>query len=120
MDCSVAWPAKMGSRDESAQAVGETPRDPQRRETRRAEDPSSRVAPREALDVARYVTDMAAQLEAMAIAARLDLLAYFLGMAKAEGDLVPSIERPGRQIAERARRARSRRNTNPDNDHSPG
>ncbi|MGO8831637.1 MAG: hypothetical protein ACLQE9_02325 [Roseiarcus sp.] len=30
---------------------------------------------------------MAAQLEAMAIAARLDLLAYFLGMAKAEGDL---------------------------------
>ncbi|MBV8110694.1 MAG: hypothetical protein JO312_05770 [Hyphomicrobiales bacterium] len=30
---------------------------------------------------------MSAQLEAMAIAARLDLLAYFLGMAKAEGDL---------------------------------
>jgi hypothetical protein len=45
------------------------------------------VAPKEAFDVARYVTDMAAQLEAMAIAARLDLLAYFLGMAKAEGDL---------------------------------
>jgi hypothetical protein len=45
------------------------------------------VAPREALDVARYVTDMTAQLEAMAVAARLDLLAYFLGMAKAEGDM---------------------------------
>jgi hypothetical protein len=29
---------------------------------------------------------MTAQLEAMAIAARLDLLAYFLGMAKAESE----------------------------------
>jgi hypothetical protein len=44
------------------------------------------VASEEALDVARYVTDMTSQLEAMAIAARLDLLAYFLGMAKAEGE----------------------------------
>jgi hypothetical protein len=60
--------------------------DPQPAPTTRAEIPS-RVAPREAFDVARYVTDMSAQLEAMAIAARLDLLAYFLGMAKAEGDL---------------------------------
>jgi hypothetical protein len=42
---------------------------------------------REALDVARYITDMTAQLEAMAIAARLDLLAYFLGMAKAESEI---------------------------------
>jgi hypothetical protein len=42
---------------------------------------------REALDVARYITDMTAQLEAMAIAARLDLLAYFLGMARAESEL---------------------------------
>jgi hypothetical protein len=41
----------------------------------------------EALDVARYVADITAQLEAMAIAARLDLLAYFLGMAKAESEL---------------------------------
>jgi len=47
----------------------------------------SRVAPREALEVARYLTDMTAQLEAMAVAARLDLLAYFLSMAKAEGEL---------------------------------
>jgi len=42
---------------------------------------------REALDVARYITDMTAQLEAMAIAARLDLLAYFLGMARAESEI---------------------------------
>jgi hypothetical protein len=42
---------------------------------------------REALDVARYITDMTAQLEATAIAARLDRLAYFLGMAKAESEI---------------------------------
>ena len=48
---------------------------------------SSRGCAREALDIARYVADMTAQLEAMAIAARLDLLAYFLGMAQAEADL---------------------------------
>ncbi len=60
--------------------------EPQPAGPKRAEIPS-RVAPREAFDVARYVTDMSAQLEAMAISARLDLLAYFLGMAKAEGDL---------------------------------
>ncbi len=57
------------------------------RPLRRADDPSSGVAAREALDVANYITDMTAQLEAMAIAARLDLLAYFLGMAKAESEL---------------------------------
>jgi hypothetical protein len=37
--------------------------------------------------VVRYITDMTAQLEAMAIAGRLDLLAYFLGMAKAESEI---------------------------------
>ena len=37
--------------------------------------------------MARYITDMTAQLEAMAIAARLDLLAYFLGMARAESEI---------------------------------
>jgi hypothetical protein len=52
-----------------------------------ADDPSSGVATREALDIAHYITDMTAQLEAMAVAARLDLLAYFLGMAKAESEL---------------------------------
>ena len=54
---------------------------------------------REVLDVARYITDVTAQLEALAIAAHLDLLAYFLGMAKAEGEIlvrvsgVPEAER---------------------------
>jgi len=55
--------------------------------SKQAEVPSHHVAPREALEVARYVTDLTARLEAMAVAAHLDLLAYFLGMAKAEGDL---------------------------------
>jgi hypothetical protein len=57
------------------------------RPLRRVDDPSSGAVAREALDVANYITDMTAQLEAMAIAARLDLLAYFLGMAKAESEL---------------------------------
>ena len=55
--------------------------------SQRANDPSHGVVTREALDVARYVTDMTAQLEAMAVAARLDLLAYFLGMARAESEI---------------------------------
>jgi hypothetical protein len=42
---------------------------------------------REAIDVAAYVSDMTAQLEAMALAANHDLLAYFLGMARSEADL---------------------------------
>jgi hypothetical protein len=57
------------------------------RPPRRADDASRGVVAREALDVANYITDMTAQLEAMAIAARLELLAYFLGMAKAESEL---------------------------------
>jgi hypothetical protein len=40
----------------------------------------------DAVTVARYIADMTAQLETMAIAARLDLLAYFLAMARAEGE----------------------------------
>jgi hypothetical protein len=56
---------------------------PSRKRVNRGHD----VAPREAIDVALYVTAMAEQLETMAVAARLDLLAYFLGMAKAQGDL---------------------------------
>jgi hypothetical protein len=54
---------------------------------KRADDPSRAGVAREGLDVAHYITDMTAQLEAMAVAARLDLLAYFLGMAKAESEL---------------------------------
>jgi hypothetical protein len=42
---------------------------------------------REALDVARYITGMTAKLEAVANAARLDRLVYFLGMAKAESEI---------------------------------
>lgn len=57
------------------------------RSLRRANDPSHRAVTHEALDVARYITDMTSQLEAMAIAARLDLLAYFLGMARAESEI---------------------------------
>jgi hypothetical protein len=57
------------------------------RPLKRADDASHGIVTREALDIARYITDMTAQLEAMAIAARLDLLAYFLGMARAESEL---------------------------------
>ena len=58
------------------------------RSPRRADDPSHGAVTREVLDVARYITDMTAQLEAVAIAAHLDLLAYFLGMAKAESEIL--------------------------------
>ena len=44
------------------------------------------VGAQEALEVARYVTGMTTQLEKMAAAAHLEALAYFLGMATAEGD----------------------------------
>jgi hypothetical protein len=44
----------------------------------------------EARDVARYIIDMTARLEAMAIASGLDPLAYFLGMAKAESEILVS------------------------------
>jgi hypothetical protein len=64
------------------------------RSTHEPEDPSSstkdhaeQAASRASLDVAGYVSDMTAQLEAMALAAGLDLLAYFLGMARSEADL---------------------------------
>jgi hypothetical protein len=58
----------------------------------------------EALDVARYVADMALQLETMCAAVDLDLLSYFLSMARVEAELcvsaaaaVPEEEaRPGR------------------------
>jgi len=50
-------------------------------------DEAPELATREALDVAGYVSDMTAQLEAMALAGGLDLLAYFLGMARSEADL---------------------------------
>jgi len=57
------------------------------RSPRRADDPSHGAVTREVLDVARYITDMTAQLEAAAFAAHLDQLAYFLRMAKAESEI---------------------------------
>jgi len=42
--------------------------------------------------VAGYIADMTAQLETMATAAHLDLLAYFLAMAHAEGETAAHIE----------------------------
>jgi len=53
----------------------------------KANDPAHRAVTREALDVARFITDTTPQLEVMGIAARLDLLANFLGMAKAEREI---------------------------------
>lgn len=49
--------------------------------------PPDATATRAALDVASYVSDMTAQLEAMAQSASLELLSYFLGMARSEADL---------------------------------
>jgi hypothetical protein len=45
------------------------------------------VTREEELDAARYIAGMTAKLEAVAIAARLDRLVYFLGMAKVESEI---------------------------------
>jgi hypothetical protein len=50
----------------------------------RRESPTSGGAGASA--VAGYIADMTAQLESMATAAGLDLLAYFLAMARAESE----------------------------------
>jgi hypothetical protein len=58
------------------------------RSPRRADDPSHQAVTREEeLDAARYIAGMTAKLEAVAIAARLDRLVYFLGMVKAESEI---------------------------------
>jgi hypothetical protein len=63
---------------------------------------------REALDVARYITGMTAKLEAVANAARLDRLVYFLAMTKAESEIfvrtygAPEAERPQEESDEPA------------------
>jgi hypothetical protein len=49
--------------------------------------------------VADYIADMTAQLEAMATAAGLDLLAYFLAMARAESETAARSESATRQAA---------------------
>jgi hypothetical protein len=45
-----------------------------------------------ALAVAGYIADMTAQLETMATSAHLDLLAYFLAMARAEGEAASHVD----------------------------
>ena len=65
------------------------------RSPRRADDPSHG-----AVDVARYITGMITELEAMANAARLDQLVYFLGMAKVESEIF--VRTYGAPEAERA------------------
>ena len=42
--------------------------------------------------VASYISDMTAQHESMAKAAGLDLLAYFLAMARAEGEAASRVD----------------------------
>jgi hypothetical protein len=55
---------------------------------RRPEKPSHPVVtPEEELDAAHYIAGMTAKLEAVASAARLDRLVYFLGMAKVESEM---------------------------------
>jgi hypothetical protein len=56
------------------------------RSPRRAEDRSHGAVTREELDAARYIADMTAKLEVVANGARLDRLAYFLAMVKAESE----------------------------------
>ena len=58
------------------------------------------VAAREALDVASYISDMTAQLEAMSLAAGLDLLAYFLGRARSDADLFVRTNASGEEGAD--------------------
>jgi hypothetical protein len=55
---------------------------------------------RDALEVARYIIDVTAQLEAVASTAHLDRLAYFIGMAKAESEMI--VRTNGDPEAERA------------------
>lgn len=44
--------------------------------------------------IAGYIADMTAQLESMATASGLDLLAYFLAMARSEGEAAARGEAP--------------------------
>jgi hypothetical protein len=58
------------------------------RSPRRPDKPSHGAVTREEeLDAARYIAGMTAKLEAVAIAARLDRLVYFLGMVKVESEI---------------------------------
>jgi hypothetical protein len=57
------------------------------RSPRRADKPSHGAVTRKEVDAARYIAGLTAKLEAVAIAARLDRLVYFLGMAKVESEI---------------------------------
>ena len=60
---------------------------PARSPRRPDKPPHGAVTREEELDAARYIAGMTAELEAVAIAARLDRLVYFLGMAKVESEI---------------------------------
>ena len=71
------------------------------RSPRRPDKPSHGAVTREEeLDAARYIAGMTAKLEAVAVAARLDRLVYFLRMAKAESEIF--VRTYGAPEAERA------------------
>ena len=76
----------MNDRSVAARRLGEGRRAAQQRSA----SASARTAGRGAgaLAVAGYIADMTAQLESMATATRLHLLAYFLAMAHAESEAV--------------------------------
>jgi hypothetical protein len=59
--------------------------------------PANAVTP-QTLDIVRYIADMTAQLESMAISGHFDMLAYFLGMAKAESELLVRTS-PGEDVS---------------------
>ncbi|HLH49335.1 MAG TPA: hypothetical protein VKV96_08345 [Roseiarcus sp.] len=44
-------------------------------------------------EIARYIADITAQLESMAVSGKLDFLAYLLGMARAESQTIAGGEK---------------------------
>ena len=69
-------------------SAAKSPRGARKRSTMTARLPTPAAAPPDPLEVARHAKDVTARFEAMAVAAHLDLLAYFLCMAKEEADLL--------------------------------
>ena len=55
------------------------------------------AASEDARSVARYLTDMTGQLETMARAAKLELVAYLLAMARAEAESITLATPPDRR-----------------------
>ncbi len=43
---------------------------------------------RDSVEIARYIADMSAEMAAMAGAGKLDILAYFLSMARVEAEII--------------------------------